>query len=789
MENQNAVEVLSAEAKETVPYLAKTVIVLVTAVLFMGCSATAAGVTLVDNGSPAAVIVITQEAGEMEHKAARELQHHIQEMSGAKLPIENEASEDTTAILLGNAAPEGFLDELRDKTDKVHAFRLRADGKLVVIAGLESRCPMNHGTLIGVYELLEQLGVRWYMPGDIGTVIPERSDVYVLEQDVLEVPSFAGRVLSDMPEEWPARMRHGGFDAGRHGGIPIPEGPEGRMLNGRGQVRLSHPETLELTVDMVRERLEEQDVITTHGGRIAEHDGVRYISMGPFDGFGYGECPWDADDMDPLQGKLSVTDRYIKFFNKVLEAVEDDHPDAGIAFYCYSTHMRAPVREEPHPNILPVLAPIDVCRFHSVDCEHCWERQYIADVIEEWEKLGTRMMYRGYIFNLADPSLPFSMIRQTATELPYFHERGMLASRIEAKPAWAYHGPSLYLASRLMWDVDLDPDEVMQDFFDGMYGPASAPMLEHFEIIEDAFQDADYHTGNVLDFPHILTGDVLEAMENELARAERMVEEGSPEAERIDMVRLAFDYGKTHLAMMNAIYEFDFAQANDLLDSLYEEFVPAATEHEPPILNTRYVPGFIDRFWRDIVRQGYERTVGGNEIIATLPDRWLAMADPHDGGEELGLWKPNIGTGSWMELNTFSESWSNQGLRYYKGDNAIMWYRTSVEIPENIDPSDHIFLWLGSVDNRAEVWINGHSLETLRRGAAPFGRPWEYLAADVLEPGRENVIVIKAVNDLHRELGTGGLTMPAMLWRAEEVDMDRMRDEEGTDPLDFLPGQ
>lgn len=750
------------------------------------------GVTLVAAGTAAATLVLPPAAADDEKLAAEELRDHIERISGARLTIGERAPDRGAAILIGRAAPDGFLDQLAGQTDRDASFRIRAAGNRVAIAGLSAE-----GTLFAAYALLEQLGVRWLLPDEIGTVIPQSAEVNVPFQDHSEIPSFAGRHLQAIGEmghrggsQWARRQRLGGFNAGAHG-LPMRPAPDretepdmfmeedGRLT---GKVRVNHPETLRRVIAETRRRLDNNIGVQVH-------EGVRYVSMGPKDGLGFGEDPWDAGDIDPLHGRVSVTDRYIRFFNKVLAAVADEHPDAGIAFYCYSQHMRAPVREKPHPHILPVLAQIDVCRFHAIDTPHCWERRYVAEVIEDWRALGTRMMYRGYIFNLADPSLPFSMIRQTAVELPYYHRAGMFASRIETKPAWGYQGPSLYLAARLMWNAEADVEEELREYFEGLYGPAAAAMRRHFEILEDAFEQADFHTGNVFDFPHILTPAVMRGLAATLAEAERRSRRQPAAAARVAMVRLAFDYGDTFLEMMRAVNRHDFITAKRALDRIYNELVPPAVNHEPPVLSRRYVPGFINRFWRDIVEQGYARVTAGNRPLAMLPDQWLTMLDPRDGGESLGLWRPELGTASWTPRPTFSTSWSNQGLRYYKGPGAIMWYRTTVTLPAAPDHDGEIFLWLGGVDNQAEAWLNGHKLPLVRSGTAPIGRPWEFRATGATRPGAENVIVVKTVNDVHRELGTGGLTGPAMIWLAGPEKPAPDEEQSEIDPREMLPGQ
>ncbi len=84
---------------------------------------------------------------------------------------------------------------------------------------------------------------------------------------------------------------------------------------------------------------------------------------------------------------------------------------------------------------------------------------------------------RGYWFNLADPGLPFFMLRRVAAEIP-------LGQRSWASPVgelkrpynWAGAAPSTSSASKLMWDVDTDVDALLNDYYTKFFGPAAKPM-------------------------------------------------------------------------------------------------------------------------------------------------------------------------------------------------------------------------------------------------------------------------------------------------------------------------
>ena len=710
-------------------------------------------VELVSNGTARAVVVLPAEASDEEEMAAQEIVEHIDKISGARLPIQRgkRPTGGATPILLGPSFAPESQGAIRAGGDDPASFVIRVKPDKILLTGLSPK-----GTLNAAYELLEQLGVRWFNPGEIGTVIPRSPNVAVACQETFQHPGFAGRHLTgfrDNTKKWLQRMRMGGLHPGSHGlGIKADRETEPELFmtaKGRRKIKVSHPEVLRRVIERWRAYLE-------------KWPDAKYVSMGPTDGYGFGNDPWDADDMDPLDGKISATDRYVKFFNLVLNELQKSHPDVGLAFYCYALHMRPPVREKPNPRILPVLAPIGVCRFHSIENPICPERAYIKEIVEGWKALGVGMAYRGYLFNLADQGMPFSMVRQIRCEYPYYHKEGMVACRVECKPAWAYHGPSLYLAAKIMWNPKLDVDALLDDYFKKFYGPAAEPMKTHFRQLEEAYAGADYHTGNVFDIPYILTPAVMQKLDGTLKEAERAAAGNPLIARRVNMVRIGYAFGEANLRMMAAVNDFDFAGAKAHLDTIRDDITPSAINHDPPLLDPSYAVEFVDEFWAGTVEQGYERVTEGNEIAAGLPDEWLLLLDPFDGGEALGFHTSGMGTNNWHPIKTKSSSWSNQGLRYYKGE---AWYRTSVEVPARYRGRE-TRLWLGGIDDQAKAWINGKELPLLARGKAPTGTPWEFDATGVVEPGKSNVIVVKVSNREIDEYGTGGITGPAMLWAA-----------------------
>ena len=126
-------------------------------------------------------------------------------------------------------------------------------------------------------------------------------------------------------------------------------------------------------------------------------------------------------------------------------------------------------------------------------------------------------------------------------------------------------------------------------------------------------------------------------------------------------------------------------------------------------------------------------------------------------GEAIGWWRPEHVGGNWTTFKSSTSSWSNQGLRYYKG---LAWYRQTIDVPAKYR-GKRIFLWFGGIDELAKVWVNGKLV-----GISPKGCfvPFELDATGAVRPGKANTVTVCVSNFTLNELGTGGLTGPVMFY-------------------------
>jgi hypothetical protein len=103
--------------------------------------------------------------------------------------------------------PHGLTPQLREE-----GFLIRCKGDRLVLAGNDEG--PYYGTRYAVAELLNLLGVRWFMPGKFGEVVPQARKLAVPEMELLQRPDFPMRnywqhhrgKMGDEDTEW--KIRH-----------------------------------------------------------------------------------------------------------------------------------------------------------------------------------------------------------------------------------------------------------------------------------------------------------------------------------------------------------------------------------------------------------------------------------------------------------------------------------------------------------------------------------------------------------------------------------------------------
>ena len=161
-------------------------------------------------------IVVPEKSPKTVVFAAEELKKSLGESLGGKIPVVNKPDNNKISIILGDntlsrKAGISIKDIPRD------GYIIKSLGKDIYILGQDDpkRNPVKllrtgswpnyyeRGTLFGVYDFLERIvGVRFYFPGKIGTVVPKHKSLKVGKLDILNFPDFTARKFSKYSGRW-----------------------------------------------------------------------------------------------------------------------------------------------------------------------------------------------------------------------------------------------------------------------------------------------------------------------------------------------------------------------------------------------------------------------------------------------------------------------------------------------------------------------------------------------------------------------------------------------------------
>lgn len=744
-------------------------VLLSTAIIMMGWSAL--GTTLTRDGQPQALLLLPDNASKWVTQAADELADTLEVMSGARLDRKTFApgeadkamaaarNEKLVPIVITGLPPQRLFG--KGNAPIRGEFALQIESNAILIDGIDE------GPYYAALELLEQLGCRWFMPGPLGTVIPQQKTVELAPGKTRQAPSFPSRHFQMPDRDWQAKVRCGGdVFAGSHG-IAAPKAILNRetgelepaenaeyysLVNGKRTLQqhcVSNPKLVDYCIEHIK--------------TMRKNGRGPVIGFGPNDGTGFCECEncraLDAGDFDPFSNETSVTDRYIWFYNQVLAGVLPEYPDTKLAFYIYHTYMRPPLREKPNHAIQGALAPISLDRVHGFSNPIAPEKSYARWLFKAWGELLPELYDRGYWSNLACPGFPFIIIDRLRDEIPACHAFGVKGWRVETFPNYGPQFPSMYVAGKLMWDHTLDVDALLEDVFEKFFGPAQKPMGEYIRRMDAALRDGDHTTGSSWDMPLFYPAAFRAEMRTLLAKGTKLAKGQDVYAARVAVIADSFELVDAFNDMMAARVNVDFVKAQaelTRLDAVAERLMGIKPV---PMLSagrhSTYI-NYMNRFFRLATEQGNKRVTDGNQLVAAANDEWSFQIDPLGVGEEIGLYRADVTGGNWQTMKTSSSSWSNQGLRYYKG---MAWYRQDLEVPAKFK-GKRIFFWCGGVDNAARVWINGKPIGN-SHGATFY--PFELDATEALQPGR-NVVVVCVDNNRVSEVGTGGIMAPVMLY-------------------------
>jgi len=534
---------------------------------------------LVESGKPRAEIIIAENASRMTQFAADELQSHVEKISGARLPILHAPDESVpTHVYVGQShhtaklglSSDGLADgayrlvsganwlaligddrdfvpnelfavSVQDRARARALFDEKTDGRWAMPADNMDRehhaetgwwQDDRRGSLNAVHAFLRYLGVRWFMPGELGEVVPRLDSIALPKVDALVKPDFALRqfncdrwdLISKEEILWHFRLglnwcgdclghgRRAGLSAVLTRDEMKRDHPDYYALwggkrqvdyNGDGAPCLSSEGLFDEHVRYVRAMLDLYDEPMMD---IALPDNIGKTGK-------MCECENCRAQYNLKRPAGGISDYMWSYMNRVATEVAKTHPNKKVFAYAYQGALLPPEKiDKLHPNLAVILAT--VWRHERLHPElNPASKQNMDEIRRAWvEKVTSGILYNWeyYLFPRPLPDRPHGVPvyfphgiaedLRVLKSIPGMRGEFLEVTRNDpqtklppSSQPWGSRGEvyapgfthlNLYVTSRFYWDTTQDVDALLADYYPKFYGPAAKPMQAFIEYSE-----------------------------------------------------------------------------------------------------------------------------------------------------------------------------------------------------------------------------------------------------------------------------------------------------------------
>jgi len=366
----------------------------------------------------------------------------------------------------------------------------------------------NHdemGTMNAVCDFLRGLGVRWYMPGELGEVVPRRASIALAKVNKTVRPDFPVRRfcfqygLNDREMGmWAIRLGlRDPYDLlVAHGIATMVERKEFLEANPEyfalyGSKRNSDPKSRYHQPCLSSEGLFRENVAFVRA--LFDHYQFRVASVMPPDAFGaICQCDKCKGKDTPERGYRGRLSDYVwDYVNRVAKEVEKTHPDEVILCCAYGTYKHPPLKiEKLNRNVI-----VCIVGGREPTNSRAEVRAEVRKLREAWLKKTDNkiMVFENYPFTARGMYLPAftphvlgDSVNATKgisqgediwmTLLHHFDEPG-------------FNHFLIYFTARMYWGGKRDVDALFREYCELFYGPAGDEMRAFFEYCEANWQD------------------------------------------------------------------------------------------------------------------------------------------------------------------------------------------------------------------------------------------------------------------------------------------------------------
>ena len=565
-------------------------------------------IILVKNGKSNVEIVTGENASSVVKFAAKELQKYLNKSTGADIKIREKSSGKVPAIMLGvNEITKPFISKELEKLP-VDGFVIKKPEGInaVIIAGVDKpgkdvnrilsksftywNLFQEKATLYGVYDFLERFaGIRFYFPGEIGTVVPKNKTLKVPEMHIIECPDFPAR-RTGIAGKWDKEM-----------------GPEKNKLLQLLRYRMESfhiPHTHGLTRINLIERFgkthPEYFALDSHGNRDCssnkkhcgqlcfknkglqevvyedvkaymtgeksssrnirnwdpmvsgeDRNGTRYFNIMQQDGLGSGNACHCEKCIKYLKPDNKLGELIWEFIAGIAKKMKKNNIPGIITTMAYSITSGVPKMDIPD-NVIVMLATTGpwvendkMLRERGYKQIEDWNRKLYPRKVWIWTYMYKQK--RNGIPGIPN-STPFCVGHYYKKVAPYID--GALLGTIT--DYWIFNYLNFYIFYRMAWDSSRNVEDIMREHNQKMFGAAAVPMGKFLKKIEELWLKCN---GGFVQTPlgptpvvpsemkiwsHIYTENVMNELNSYCSKAENLAADDPESIARIKFIRRNF---------------------------------------------------------------------------------------------------------------------------------------------------------------------------------------------------------------------------------------------------------
>lgn len=499
-------------------------------------------------------IVYVGNVTESLYKPAELLKTYIDKISGSNITIVDENSQniDKKKIFVGKTASNSL---------QKNELSINVDGQNLIISG-GSEEAVQHAVLVFLEEFL---GCKWYTPTveEIPTnptleipkslnfkYTPDISTRTVHSRLFYESPAFAEKqkvTKVAFPYYVPNARVHT-FNKFMPEELFFKDHPEYYALRGNKRTPTQLCLTNKKVLGIVK------DSVTSLFQQFPE---AVVISVSQDDNQQYCECE-NCSAIDKKEDSHAGT--MIHFVNKIAKTF----PNKTISTLAYQ-HTRKPPKVKPEENVLITLCSIECDRSAPIQ-EKC--RDFADDLIG-WSKLTNNIRIWDYTTQFTNFLAPFPNLLTIQPNIKFFRDQHTtwVFEQHSNNPSELFELRS-YLMAKLLWNPDLELNDLIKEFTDGYYKEAGIFVRNYIDLVhEKILEDQNFFLFLYGDpsqaFDSYLNAELLEQYDTFFDKAEKVVSYDPDIVERVKIARLSIDYAILEACKKGLSEKYKLISKND----------------------------------------------------------------------------------------------------------------------------------------------------------------------------------------------------------------------------------